>query len=210
MKLMNTACLAALLLACPLAATAVHGAEDYDVHYTEQETETGSGIVESSNNKDQKPSGIYKRILLGHAFSRTASIRVESDNNEGILGAGLTVEGYQVYGGWAQSSTAATVQANWNTITLQNGVNFTAPQPGIFGGYAIGSCNTEASNNTVIIGTDEEGFKGKLYEIKGGSASGEIKSESSDTVKALNNTVIIKKDFENSVEGRVLISSGTL
>ncbi len=151
MKLMNTACLAALLLTCPLAATAVHGA-DYNSHEVitiDDET----GIVASSDLKGQVPQGTYSTVYFGRAYNYDVTTSVESSNNEGTLGTGLTVTGYQVYGGWVKSTSAATVKANGNKVTLKNGVSLTKG-PEIYGGKASGSYNPEFGS-----------FRGKINPI---------------------------------------------
>ncbi len=149
MKLTNTACLAALLLACPLAATTVHGA-DYDVHYND--TPDTSGTVASSGNKET-PTGEWDDVYIGHAYGSGESVKkIESSNNEGTLGEGLTV--VAAWGG-SVGGSATTAQANANTLILKKDVGLIRSgdrYSTVTGGYSSGNfAVSEACNNTVTF-----------------------------------------------------------
>ncbi|MDO4839550.1 MAG: hypothetical protein Q3990_02600, partial [Desulfovibrionaceae bacterium] len=119
MKLTNTAGLAALVLVCPLAATAVYGSGnyDYDVHYND--TPDASGKVASSGY-EETVTGEHFDIYIGHASGSGEKVKaLESSNNVGILCAGS--EGYRIYGGYAETAGDADVEACFNKITVEEG-----------------------------------------------------------------------------------------
>ncbi|MDO4839616.1 MAG: hypothetical protein Q3990_02930 [Desulfovibrionaceae bacterium] len=122
MKLTNTACLAVLLLACPLAATAVHAADYYG---KENSTPDESGKVAASGYNATLTNGSYEQIYIGYATLTQGSDakELESSNNTGILSGGLDVASFwtRVWGGAAGSvggEVATTSRANSNKLFL--------------------------------------------------------------------------------------------
>ena len=92
MKLTNTACLAALLLACPLATPAVASLNKV-IHYCDEPND--SGKVVSSGYKEEGPAGSFYYLVVSRACSKDANVEeIESSNNEGIYGDGEAAMAY--------------------------------------------------------------------------------------------------------------------
>ncbi len=171
MKSKYTACLASLLMACPLAAPTVSAATDWDENYV-----TGtSGVVESSNHKvTGLPDTEYSNVYIGHAENTGSGEAKACNNTFTYTGSLSSPNNWQVvYGGYAEAS-AGTATASGNTVILDD-VNNPLIGFSIYGGCADGT-TAIANNNTVIFkgGT----YDGDIISIYGGRATSETRDNS--------------------------------
>ena len=100
MKFKHTACLAALLMACPVTCQTALGGTVWDENKVSIEQVT---MLESSGHMEIFPQASgsqteYDSVYIGHAEVLVASVGY-SNGNTGIIGSGMTVTN-QVIGGY--------------------------------------------------------------------------------------------------------------
>ena len=196
MKLTNTACLAALLLACPLATPAVASLNKV-IHYCDEPND--SGKVVSSGYKEEGPAGSFYYLVVSRACSKDANVEeIESSNNEGIYGDGVTLEAWGAVGNAYDSYGIATVQANSNTLTIKKGFILTGDF--ITCAVAQGNADVTTKLNNATIDKDFEGNISNLYvalaqyEYKTSAEQNKYSITTSDNELKINNLGKIKID----------------
>ena len=143
MKFKHTACLAALLMACPITCQTALGGIVWD----ENKVDGTQEILKSSGHTEifpqaSDPQTEYDSVYIGHVVSGGLSSELHSNGNTGIIGHGVTVAD-KVIGGYVSVIVAEEdyegvsgewdydFQVNGNAIILQNGSTVKT----VFGGY---------------------------------------------------------------------------
>ncbi len=214
MSFKYTACLAALLMACPVACQTAWGADDWD------ENTNSSNNTEIFSNEAGATAAAkeYARIYIGHAKSDALEGTFSANKNTATMGKGLKAE--YLYGGWADCKLATpnakvnlVYEANNNEITLQSGSEITGDTTGgdteYWGtpDFSIDKDSTvqfSANYNTVTV--EEGAVVGDIY---GGNVTlDSIWDCSNAQASALHNTVYVHSGDKSSVNDYISVTGG--
>ncbi len=163
MSLKISACLAAMLVACPLASQTAMAAY-FNGHINEttntDDKAESSGFNETFPKTDVQPPN-YEYIYVGYAEGNNSQTQVVSDNNIGTIGSGVTVSG-NVIGGYVYSENRELreIKVRENSVTLQSGSKVETA----IGGYGVVGYKLQdgaVSGNTVTV--DEGAAVGTIY-----------------------------------------------